>query len=110
MATGALAQLLTPAAGARTVSSELEDLEETEDEDQNEDQDEDQDEGEEESEDSGNRLGQRKDEITPDPTLIADHDNGNHNGLVNQPDDKPLRGVGYWANLTGAKSKQKSKK
>ncbi len=117
MATGALAQLLTPAAGARAVSRELEaaeeepdeDLDDQEDQDEPEDQEEPEDEAEGSGEDVGNHLGQNKDTITPDPSLIAEHDEGKHNGLVNQPDDKPLRGVGFWANLTGAKNKKKSK-
>ncbi len=123
MATGALALYLTPAVGARTVSGEVdtaedqpdEDLDDvddqdgTEDQDDTEDQTDDQDGTEEGTEDSGNHLGQRKDEITPDPSLIAAHDNGKHTGLVKERTDDKVRGVGYWANLTGAKGKKKTK-
>ena len=50
--------------------------------------------------DSGNHLGQDKASVTPDPALIATHDNGKHLGLLKTHQNDKLRGVGFWANLT----------
>ena len=112
LAAGVFMQLLTPAAGARSVTMDVaapEPLPEDDQDDEAEPQDpeEPQDGGTQDagttegtSTDSGQQLGLNKATITPDPSLIASHDNGKHHGLVKQRADDKVRGVGFWANLT----------
>jgi hypothetical protein len=76
--------------------------------DEEEEEDEEEEDEEEEDEDGdSDSPASWKDEIVPDPALIAEHDNGKHTGLLKQIEKGKVRGYGYWRNVAAGKKQKK---